>query len=207
MSLLSRFGVDRRRTSEGAWAADAPLATIRLPVGIIALSVSVVAVLWAALVYDATRSRDVAIAQATRDASNLVIAFREHVRRTIGAIDQLMVAIAADHAAHPGEFHVPDWVGKSPLLKGMAVQVGMMDRNGMFQASNLGVSGPVDLSDRPHFRYHLDRAAPQPYISVPVIGRVANKWSIQLTRRMSRDGSSFDGVIVVSVDPLYFANF
>ena len=207
MSLVSRLGFGRRRLPEGGWSVDAPPATIGLPVGIIVLSVSVIAVLWAALFYDAKRSQDAAMAQSIRDAGNLVVAYREHIRRTIGAIDQLLIAIAAAHATHPNDFRLPDWVADYPLLKGIVVQVGVMDRNGMFQASNIGMSGPVDLSDRAHFRYHLDPAAAQPYISVPVVGRISNKWSIQITRRMSHDDTSFDGVVVVSVDPFYFSDF
>jgi two-component system cell cycle sensor histidine kinase/response regulator CckA len=53
----------------------------------------------------------------------------------------------------------------------------------------------------------LDAAAARPYISASVIGRVPQKWSIQFTRRMSRQDGTFDGVIVVSVDPFYFSRF
>jgi len=179
----------------------------RLTLGMAALAAVMIAMLWTALLYDARHSREIAMTQAGRDARNLVVAFREHIRRTVGAIDQLMVAIVADHAANPAEFRIPAWVEGSPLLKGMALQVSLIDKTGILRASNLPTSGHVDLSDRPHFRYHLDPAAPQPYISVPVIGRVSNKWSIQFTRRMTRDGSTFDGVVVVSVDPSYFSSF
>ena len=207
-SLLSGLVYGRRSAhqTEGAWAVHTESRINKLPVGIIVLSATVIAMLWAALIYDSGRAHDSAIRQSTRDADNLVVAFREHIYRTVGAVDQLMVAVAADHAMHPDRFQIPSWVPVSPLLKGILVQVALTDRDGIVRASNLPVNGRIDLSDRPHFRYHLDPTAPQPYISVPVVGRVSNKPSIQFTRRLMRDGSVFDGVMTVSIDPQYFSS-
>ena len=190
-----------------AWLGLAPSSSRRPLLAILALSAAIIAVLWGTLVFDAKRAREVELGQAVRDSRNLVVAFREHIRRSVGAIDQVLVAIAADHAANPDQFRLPAWVARSPLLDGMAVQIGMMDRTGLHRVSNLPMTEPVDLSDRPHFRHHLDAAAPQPYISAPVLGRVSNKWSIQFTRRLTRDGSTFDGVAVISIDPFYFSDY
>jgi PAS domain S-box-containing protein len=179
----------------------------RLPWGLIILCVSILGMLWAALIYDARRSEDAAIAQARRDAINLAMAFREHIQRTVSEIDHLLITIIAQQPDTPDGYWIPPWVDKSPLLQGMAVQVGIAGPDGIVRDSNLGVSGRVDLSDRPHFRHHIDASASQPYISVPVLGRVSGKWSIQITRRISGDDGSFRGMVVVSVDPQYFSNF
>ncbi len=89
----------------------------------------------------------------------------------------------------------------------MSVQVSISGPDGIMVASSLASKGRVDVSDRPHFRYHLDPAAAQPYISAPVIGRNSGKWSIQVTRRINRSDGSFGGVVVVSLDPFYFSQF
>jgi two-component system, NarL family, sensor histidine kinase BarA len=67
--------------------------------------------------------------------------------------------------------------------------------------------GPVNISDRQYFRYHLDPSASQPYISVPVLDRNSGKWSLQITRRIPLKDGSFGGVIVVSIDPSNFTQF
>jgi PAS domain S-box-containing protein len=201
------LGGERASHAIEALDADAPRSTLGVPLGLIALSVFVVAIMWAALVYDARRTEDAAIAQATRDAGNLAMAFQEHVRRTVGAVDQLMVAVAAEHEANPDEFRLPDWLDRLPMLKGMALQVSMVDRNGLIRATNHGPDTADDVSHLPPFRHHLEPAAPQPYISVPVIGRSTKQWSIQITRRMTRDGATFDGIVSVAVDPRYFSQF
>ncbi|MGP0090271.1 MAG: PAS-domain containing protein [Xanthobacteraceae bacterium] len=178
-----------------------------LPFGIAALCVSVVVLLWAALIFQFHRSEDAALDQARKDAKNLAMAFGEHVGRTIGAIDQLILTIIAERINHPNNYSLPTWLDSSPLLKGMALQVSVLGPDGVARSSNLGISSEVDMSDRPHFRHHLDPSAPQPYISAPVMGRISRKWSIQVTRRINEGDGSFGGVVVVSVDPLYFVRF
>src|SRR5262249_50825362 len=79
--------------------------------------------------------------------------------------------------------------------------------DGTARASTLHLHGRIDLSDRPHFRYHLDPSAPQPYISVPVVGRISGKHSVQFTRRIAGKDGSFGGVIVFAVDPHHFSRF
>jgi PAS domain S-box-containing protein len=180
---------------------------VRIPLEIAVVCITVVAMLWAALIFDIDRSQKLAIKQAASDAGNLAVAFRENVKRTVSAIDQLMLTIIAENNASGGPFHIPAWVESSPLLSGLSVQVSAAGPDGVMVASSLGSSGRVDISDRPHFRYHLDASAPQPYISVPVIGRNSGKWSIQVTRRIPGKDGSFGGVLVVSMDPLYFSQF
>jgi PAS domain-containing protein len=193
--------LDRIKLPEGSvWAAG-------LPVGVIALCLSVIGILWAALFFDLDRMDKSAISQAGHDARNLAMAFRENVQRTVSSIDQLMLAIITENKESGDLYHIPPWVKNSPLLEGTSVQVAMSGPDGIVTASTLPVRGRVDISDRPHFRYHLDPSAPQPYISVPVIGRNSGEWSIQVSRRLTRSDGTFGGIIVVSIDPSYFSRF
>ena len=172
-----------------------------------AIALLLVGALWSALLYDARRGVDAALEQARKDALNLAVAFREHISGTVNAIDQLLIAIAAEHAQHPQDHRLPSWVAESPLLGGLALQVSMVGPDGIIRASKLGMSGTISVADRPHFLHHRDPAAAQPYISAPVLGRVSGQWSVQFTRRLTRPDGQFDGVVTISVDPLHLSGF
>ncbi len=175
--------------------------------GVVTPCLIIVAALWAALIFYGSQSEKLAIKQGRSDASNLTMALRENVRGTISAIDQLMIAIIEENNESGQDFHIPAWVEKSSLVNKVGVQVGIIGPDGVAVVSSLGLAGRLDLSDRPHFRYHLDPSAAQPYISAPVLDRISGKWSIQVTRRIARRDGSFGGVIVVSIDPHYFSKF
>ncbi len=90
----------------------------------------------------------------------------------------------------------------------IAVQIAFIYRDGRLLSTSLGLDGVgMDLSDRAHFKAHLDPDSPDVYISRPPIGRASKAWSIQYTRRVTSEAGEFLGVAVVSFDPLYLSGF
>jgi PAS domain S-box-containing protein len=179
-----------------------------LGLSILACGAAILVILWGGLAVDSAAQRGLRIEQAGRDTANLAIAFREHISRTLTALDQIMLAIKAEHEADPARFELPKWLDHSSFLAGLATHVTLVDADGQVRATTLGTVGaPVNISDRPHFRFHLDPAAPQPYISVPVLSRASGEWAIQVTRRLDLPDGSFGGVVVVSIDPFYLGKF
>jgi hypothetical protein len=87
------------------------------------------------------------------------------------------------------------------------LQVGVIDAQGLLAQSNLPFNGRVNLADREHFKAHLAPGSDALFISRPVLGRASGKWSIQLSRRITRANGEFGGVVVASLDPRLFHPF
>ena len=111
----------------------------------------------------------------------------------------------------------PDWTPtqiyeaiRSFTVPKSIVQVSVVDKKGLFIASNLAPPSPerIDLSDREHIKVHLNGSGGgQLFISKPVLGRVSKQWTIQLTRPLTNAGGAFEGVIVASYNIGDFIDF
>jgi two-component system, sensor histidine kinase len=145
---------------------------------------------------------------AYQNATNLARAFEEHIIRVLQAYDQTLLFVRSSYANDPDRFNLANWAHQQHFVSDLAVQVAIVDKNGLLRDSNLsGASRYLDLSDRDHFRVHMNTSRDELYISTPVIGRVSNRWSLQLSRRISAANGSFLGVVVVSIDPYNLSNF
>lgn len=91
-------------------------------------------------------------------------------------------------------------------LADLTIQIAVIGPDGRLRYSSLGMPPqPVDLSDRAHFRAHLGEVPDRPYISAPVLGRVSQQWTVQVSRRILDAKDRFAGVLVLSVPPRVLA--
>lgn len=86
------------------------------------------------------------------------------------------------------------------VLPSALLQLALINKDGLLVASSLSNFERVDLSDREHFRVHRDGLveSDQMFISVPVLGRVSNRWTIQFTKSIRDQMGTFSGVLVAS---------
>jgi signal transduction histidine kinase len=182
-----------------------------LPHGILisvcALGVLSIAVLWTAVLYEQRADRQGALHQAEVQTQSIAIALREHVHGVISSADLILQRVDDSYLHSSGPYALPEWIAQLQFLRETLIQVAIIGTDGRALVSTLPGLGQLDLSDREHFRVHLDPSAPQPFISRPVIGRLSGKPSIQITRRVVRPDGSFAGVGVVALDPAYFNRF
>ena len=142
-----------------------------------------------------------------RELSNLTRVQREHAERTLNSIDQSLQVMRAEYLEEGGQQALELLMRSGVFNSGGVLQLGIIDAQGIYKLSNLPFSGRVDLSDREHFKVHLLPGGDALFMSHSLRGRVSGKWSIQLTRRITRKNGEFGGVVVASVDPAYFTSF
>lgn len=171
------------------------------------LVVLTVALIWIVLGLQLRQEQRQYEQSANQNASNLARGFAESINRTVDAIEQVMFTIRAFYRVDPQHFDIATLAPREQVLNDLTLQISLTDAHGIMLGSNLAPSAGVDLSDREHIRVQLDDPGDHLFISKPVLGRVSNKASLQFTRKLFDNKGDFAGVLVISVDPTYFARF
>jgi len=140
-------------------------------------------------------------------AAILSSALEQHTVKAIHQVDQITRFVKFEYEKAPDKFDLLSAVENGVVQNDTLVQVSLIDENG-FLIANTAEEHPkrVNLSDREHFKVHRNTPDDRLYISKPILGRVSNQWTLQMTRRLNHPDGSFAGVVVVSEDPSYFTS-
>lgn len=173
------------------------------------LGVVIIAAVWAMYTlayFEDVKSDEIS---AKRTNQNYALVFEENVLRSIGEIDKALLYLRGTVENRKDTTDYSTIVNTTDVLSEIIVQVAIIDANGIMRASNAGPQPApiVDLSDREHYKVHVQSNDDFLFMSKPVIGRVSKKWSIQFTRRFLNKDKSFGGVVVASLDPQHFTKF
>ncbi|HEY8564181.1 MAG TPA: PAS domain S-box protein [Beijerinckiaceae bacterium] len=182
-------------------------AASRLKLLIVATTLGLIALIWAGLLFHLRERESTALAQVERDATNLVVAIEAQVERTLAGLDQVLLLTKAEYEDDPKQFDFQSWTKRLSSVRQVALQVSLVDASGTVIATSLGpVPNPApNLSDREHFSVHRERADVGLFVSRALLGRISGRWSLQLTRRLDGPDGSFAGIVVISINPEYFA--
>ena len=173
---------------------------------VILLVAGFLAVLWAAVVWNYQRSESVRLKDSHQETAFLALLYAKHAAAKFGEIDYAMHDLRKTWVTRPLEMEADtkEW-GDS--LGAAVLQIAIINADGFLAYSTLGMGDkPVNLTDREHVKVHLATSADKLFVSRPVNRQVSGKWSIEMTRPIFNK-EKFAGVIVVSVDPQYFADF
>lgn len=178
---------------------------IQVTMWVAAGSLVLLAWLHIALLVNDSRKRE--FDAATRDLDNLTRVSQEHADRTLRSADQVIRFVQQRYLELGDKLDLTALTVQGVIDAENFNQVGIIDAHGIYALANRPVTGKLDLSDREHFKVHIAADTGKLFVSQPVLGRATSKWSIQLTRRITRPNGDFAGVVVISMDPLYFTGF
>ncbi|MGZ5199820.1 MAG: sensor histidine kinase [Telluria sp.] len=162
-----------------------------------------VAGVWQATVNRIEEGRANLLRATAADAASLARLLEEHSARTFQSADQAVQFIKSEYLQDGHKLDLAGMVERGVVLGDIFNLYSVVGADGRMLLSSQPFP-PTSLADREHFQVQRDNPHAGLFVSKPVMGRVSQKWSIQLTRRIDGPGGRFGGVVVVSMDPFYF---
>ena len=165
-----------------------------------------IALVWAGIAVHLNGEEKDIVGAAKQNADNLTRVFAAHVVRVVDDADRVLLSLRAEYAKDPQHFDIEN---AQVYLSDLILQLSVIGPDGVLKAATIEPSSGlrVDLSDRDHYRAHVNADKDDLFISKPVLGRNSGRTSIQLSRRISNPDGSFGGVIVASIDQSRLAHF
>jgi signal transduction histidine kinase len=143
--------------------------------------------------------------RAQSDGANLTAAFANEVRHHLDSVSAAMEFITTKMHVEGETLDLQAWVKMIPLMTTPGIQSVFIGPDGKLVSASLDAhSKPIDLSDREHFRVHLDGSFKGLYIGRPVIGRISLKPAIPVSKRVETNDGRFLGVLLFMLTPSDF---
>jgi signal transduction histidine kinase len=158
--------------------------------------------MWAMVIASIMAAQEAAMDRTRSEGRNLTVAFADEVTHILGGVADAMEIVAQHMRAERGRFDIHAWAREIPLLSRATIRGAIIGPDGRLVSTTLDPAPqPIDLSDREHFRIHLDGRYQGVFIGKPVTGRVSHDITINLTRRVDAEDGTFLGVIMFALSP------
>ncbi len=160
-----------------------------------------VIVLWTAIAFALNAVQREAVERANMAGRNLARSLAENVAASVRAIDLALLDLREEWIDDASRFAVRAAQQQEFLKRESIIHIGVIGANGKAAWDSLPGWQGVDLSDRPHFRSHVERGADELHIGAPIMGIVSKQWAIPFTRAIHDRRKQFAGVIGLTVPP------
>jgi methyl-accepting chemotaxis protein len=168
------------------------------------LGAAMTVVIWIAAALHLLTFKSQLFETVRQHSANLARAFERDIITSLRGVDWTLQLLRQHYLRQPNALDFAALAKE--LTNGVSIQYVVIGPNGFTTLSSVAANTPpIDLSDREHFRVHVESDRDTLFISKPVLGRASGKWTIQLTRRIIGTNGAFGGVIVASVEPGHFS--
>ena len=178
----------------------------RTSIRLASITLSIVIVLSSIWVADRTEKDQ--LERATLQVKYEAQLFELFTRSLLQKLDQALLMLGGELLEDGVPPDINAWARRRGILRNPLFQIGIIGPDGRILLTSEGsASVGLDLSDREHFRVHVDNDLDRMFISKPLIGRVTKRWSLNITRAVRSPDRTLQAVTVISVDPANFSDF
>lgn len=145
-----------------------------------------------------------AIDSEGRHNEALAQAIMEHTEGVLANAEALARYLQKEHLKMKSA-DIAAFVSSSSAAEVGIIHVALTNAAGYIYWSSRGEVSSISLADRPHFTVHVNGSNDATHISEPVIGKVTQTVSVQISRRLTGRDGRFAGTVAVAIDPEFFA--
>lgn len=160
------------------------------------------------VVWKAAEARAATLARSEADIKNLSHSLAQHATHTFQSVDVAMsgmIDLLKYQNPLPERFNL--YLRKTVTALPQLREIGVLTPEGDWKYSSLAELPKDNDGDRDYFTYHRDTRNSALRISDPIKSKVTGRWTIALTKRISRQDGSFGGVLLAVIDSDYFNSF
>ena len=166
---------------------------------------SLLAFIWIGVFQRASFEHQETITAEMKQNANYAIALEEQTRRTFRNIDQLLRFVVREFARDGAAVRLDRIMADSTIDPALINLTAVMNERGAIIAGP-SRTNPGNALDREYFQFHQQQASDTLFIGKPLLGRVSGKWSIPLSRRISKADGSFGGIALITLEPAFFTD-
>jgi diguanylate cyclase (GGDEF)-like protein/PAS domain S-box-containing protein len=172
------------------------------------LGVAVLAVIWGGIYLLASQEHERAYQDAVRQGDNLNRVLEEYIRRVVEETDDALLSLRRAYQSDPQHFDIVRWAAETQSNNSVAVQFSITDPDGFVRRSSRGpLPHPPYVGGRAPFMAQRDATEDRLYISVPLVGSISKRLSIDFNRRITRPDGSFGGTVACAIDVAQLEDF
>ena len=168
------------------------------------LGALLIGVVWITLSFFLANERNSAERAAIQNSTNLAGALASHLSNSLGEVDRSLTVIAALYAQRPENFDLLGSLKANRSLSDAISRVSIVDRNGNVLLSSDASLRGKSVKDRAYFKSQAEATTNELFVGKPILSETAaDKWTVELSRRILRADGRFDGVVSASLDSRY----
>ena len=178
----------------------------RVEAMVIVCALLAIVAVWFAAVMISRQEVAETIAATQKSNANIARVVEEHTVRVLNESDHILRLLKNEYEQRGKVLDLPNFHDSLRPDSALHVNSVIARSDGMVIMSSTRDFRPVNLADREHFMAHVMTDSDKPFISKPILARVAERWTFALTRRINLPGGAFGGIVSLNLDPFYFTS-